>query len=67
MGGRRSERAEGRALGKVTLVRDYPTFLVAGQRLLDDVAAQRIVWLDGVHLPQSITLSPKASGIRIAE
>jgi hypothetical protein len=53
--------------GKVTLVRDYPDFLMAGRRLLDDVAAQRIVWVDGVHLPQSITLSPKASGIRIAE
>lgn len=53
--------------GKVTLVRHYPDFLAAGRRLLDDVAAQRIVWVDGVHLPQSITLSPKASGIRIAE
>lgn len=53
--------------GKVTVVRDYPAFLAAGRALLDDVAAQRIVWLDGVHLPQSITLSPMASGIRIAE
>jgi hypothetical protein len=53
--------------GKVSLVRDTESFLDAGRRLLDDVAAQRIVWVDGVHLPQSITLSPKASGIRIAE
>jgi hypothetical protein len=53
--------------GKVTLVRDYTAFLAAARTLLDDVAAQRIVWVDGVHLPQSITLSPKASGIRIAE
>jgi len=53
--------------GKVTFVRDYPAFLTAGRRLLEDVATQRIVWVDGVHLPQSITVSPKASGIRIAE
>jgi hypothetical protein len=53
--------------GKVALVRNYPDFLAAGRTLLDDVAAQRIVWVDGLHLPQTITLSPKASGIRIAE
>jgi hypothetical protein len=53
--------------GKVALVRNYPDFLAAGRTLLDDVAAQRIVWVDGLHLPQAITLSPKASGIRIAE
>ncbi len=28
---------------------------------------QRIVWLDGLHLPQSITLSPEAKGIRLVE
>ncbi len=60
-----AKRAEG--WGKVTLVRNYPAFLAAGRTLLDDVEAQRIVWVDGAHLPQSITLSPKASGIRIAE
>lgn len=60
-----AKRAEG--WGKVTLVRDYPAFLAAVRTLLDDVEAQRIVWVDGAHLPQSITLSPKASGIRIAE
>ena len=53
--------------GKVTMVRSYLDFLAAGRTPLDDVANQRIVWLDGTHLPQSITLSPKASGIRIAE
>jgi hypothetical protein len=31
---------------------------------LDD---QRIVWLGGRHLPQAITLSDKAKGIRLAE
>jgi hypothetical protein len=29
-------------------------------RLKDDLAAQRIVWLDGRHLPQGIALSPEA-------
>lgn len=53
--------------GRVTLIRDYPAFLAASQRLLDDVAAQRIVWVEGEHLPQSITVSPAARGIRIAE
>ncbi len=53
--------------GKVTLIRDYPAFLAAAQRVLDDVAAQRIVWVEGDHLPQSITLSPAAKGIRIVE
>jgi hypothetical protein len=28
--------------------------------------AQRIVWLEGRHLPQSITLSPRARGLRLA-
>ena len=53
--------------GKVTLVRDYPAFLVAAQKLLDDVAAQKIVWVEGGHLPQSVTVSPAATGIRIVE
>ncbi len=53
--------------GNATVVRDQPAFLAAGQRLLDDVAAQRIVWVEGTHLPQSVTVSPNATGIRIAE
>jgi hypothetical protein len=32
-----------------------------------DVDRQRIVWLEGIHLPQSISLSPAAKGIRLAE
>ncbi len=53
--------------GRVTLVRDYPAFLVAAQKLLEDVAAQKIVWVEGEHLPQSITVSPSVTGIRIVE
>ena len=53
--------------GSVRVLRDYPAFLAAAQRLLDDVASQRIVWVEGDHLPQSITVSPAARGIRIVE
>ena len=53
--------------GSVTTLHDHPTFLAAARRLLDDVAAQRIVWFEGVHLPQSISVAPGAAGIRIAE
>ncbi len=28
---------------------------------------QRIIWLDGLHLPQSITLSSEVEGIRLVE
>jgi hypothetical protein len=53
--------------GLVTTLHDHSTFLAAARRLLDDVAAQRIVWFEGVHLPQSLTVAPAAAGIRIAE
>ena len=32
-----------------------------------DLDHQRIVWLEGIHLPQTISLSPAASGIRLAD
>jgi hypothetical protein len=53
--------------GSVAILHDHPTFLAAARRLLDEVAAQRIVWVEGVHLPQSISVAPGAAGIRIAE
>lgn len=28
---------------------------------------QRVVWLDGLHLPQSISLHPKVTGVRLVE
>jgi hypothetical protein len=34
-------------------------------RLKADLAGQRIVWLDGRHLPQSITLGEEAKGIEL--
>jgi hypothetical protein len=38
----------------------------AVDRLKDELAGQRIVWLDGHHLPQSIALSPVAAGLQLA-
>jgi hypothetical protein len=32
-----------------------------------DVDRQRIVWLEGLHLPQAVSLSPAAKGIRLAD
>jgi hypothetical protein len=36
------------------------------KRLVHELDRQRIVWLDGVHLPQSIELSPESTGASIA-
>jgi hypothetical protein len=36
------------------------------QKVYTELARQRIVWIEGRHLPQSIRLSPQASGIAIA-
>lgn len=36
-------------------------------QLKNELDRQRIVWLEGIHLPQSISLSPAARGIRLAE
>jgi hypothetical protein len=38
----------------------------AVERLKADLASQRIVWVQGRHLPQEITLSEKAFGIELA-
>jgi hypothetical protein len=38
----------------------------AFDRLEDDLDSQRVVWIEGKHLPQEIALSEKAAGIEIA-
>ena len=38
----------------------------AVERLKADLASQRIVWVQGRHLPQEITLSEKAAGLEFA-
>lgn len=40
-------------------------FEAATRKLVAFVERQRIVWVEGVHLPQSIALSPKASGLTL--
>ena len=37
----------------------------AAERLVTHVARQRIVWLEGVHLPQDVGLSASASGVTL--
>lgn len=37
----------------------------AFRRLKEDLASQRIVWVEGKHLPQEIALSEKASGVEL--
>jgi hypothetical protein len=46
--------------GKVEDVSNLRLLRLAYQRLDQDLAAQRIVWVQGRHLPQSIALSPQA-------
>ena len=36
------------------------------ETLRQDLETQRIVWLEGSHLPQSIELAPQATGLRLA-
>jgi hypothetical protein len=52
--------------GDVAMVRDAPGFLSASGRLLSVLSSQRVVWLEGTHLPQSISPSPKASSVSLA-
>jgi hypothetical protein len=49
------------AWGKVENVSTLFLMTRAYRRLGRDLAAQRIVWVDGRHLPQSITLAPEAA------
>jgi hypothetical protein len=54
------------AWGDVEIIRDAPSFLSASGRFLSTLSSEKIVWLEGTHLPQSISLSPKASTVSIA-
>jgi hypothetical protein len=50
------------AWGEVENVSTAYKMRYAYGRLTRDLASQRIVWVDGRHLPQSIALSPQAAG-----
>lgn len=41
-------------------------FDAAVSRLRADLRRQRIVWVEGAHLPQVVTLTPRARGVRLA-
>ena len=60
--------AEAAAWGKAADATDVSTpaaFEDATKRLAALVDRQRIVWVEGVHLPQSISLSERASGVTL--
>ncbi len=49
------------------VIEDLDDFDRACRRLRYMLEEQRIVWVGGRHLPQSIALSPKARGISLVE
>ena len=54
----------GQGGGRLSDASDVPS---AVKRLTKAVEAQRIVWLEGRHLPQSISLSPRARKVTLVE
>ncbi|HEY4590732.1 MAG TPA: hypothetical protein VII86_16005, partial [Thermoanaerobaculia bacterium] len=52
--------------GKVEIIRQAKELSRAVAVLREALDAQRIVMVDGRHLPQSIALSPKAAGVELA-
>ncbi len=60
--------AEAATWSGATEVADVSTpklFAAAADRLRAHLERQRIVWLEGVHLPQDVELSPSASGVTL--
>ena len=53
------------AWGDAEVVSSIPRLSKAVSKLKEELASQRIVWLEGRHLPQSITLTPEAQGIEM--
>lgn len=51
--------------GKVEDISSLPRLEAAVNRLKAELESQRIVWLDGRHLPQTIALGPEAKGVEI--
>jgi len=54
-----------RAWGEVRSVRRKSWFQAAVEDLANDLDHQRIVWVDGLHLPQDVSLSGQAKGLRL--
>lgn len=53
------------AWGAVEDVSTIPRLRSAVSRLRRELESQRIVWVEGTHLPQSITLRPGAAGVEL--
>jgi hypothetical protein len=53
------------AWGKVEDVSTLTRFRAAVARLRDELESQRIVWVEGTHLPQSISLAAGAAGVEL--
>ena len=53
--------------GKVEVLRSFGDLEGAVLRLTTAVERQRIVWLEGRHLPQAISLSPMARSVTLVE
>jgi hypothetical protein len=51
--------------GQVEDISSLPRLEAAVARLKAELDSQRIVWLDGRHLPQAIALGPQAKGVEI--
>jgi hypothetical protein len=51
--------------GKVEVLNGVGDLLAATSRLTAAVERQRIVWLEGLHFPQAISLSPKAHSVTL--
>lgn len=54
------------AWGGAVDVSSIPKLATAVARLREDLASQQIVWIEGRHLPQSVTLTPAARGVELA-
>jgi hypothetical protein len=53
------------AWGDVEVISSVPRLSKAVAKLRTELESQRIVWLEGRHLPQSIALSPATSGVEM--
>lgn len=55
------------AWGPAADISSRQKLISAYKALSKQLNRQRIVWLDGLHLPQTISLSPEAEGVRLVE
>jgi hypothetical protein len=61
-----TEQSLAKSWGEVEDVSSVDRLEKAVERLKANLAAQRVVWVQGRFLPQEITLSEKAAGVELA-